>query len=191
MSLEERSSGYQDLVTNNNALLAVMKRKGLWQTYHGPRIRQTLQVGKQIAQWYSRLRSVAQSSDRSVQRRLLRAEDGRRADHPQSMQEILNNEGEGQLMDVYDSYIDAAERRWKTPWSRAVRRRHANGGKQLTGLATAVPIVTNTGIYGGIDRAPAANDLAHRDLRRQRRAVHVDRHAGQLDHDPADAQLRS
>ena len=29
----------------------------------------------------------------------------------------------------------------------------ANGGKQLTGLATAVPIVNNTGIYGGIDRA--------------------------------------
>ena len=53
MSLEQRASGYQDLVSNNNALLAVMKRKGLWQTYHGPRIRQTLQVAKQIGQWYS------------------------------------------------------------------------------------------------------------------------------------------
>jgi hypothetical protein len=29
----------------------------------------------------------------------------------------------------------------------------ANGGKQLTGLATAIPIVTNSGLYGGIDRA--------------------------------------
>ena len=27
-----------------------------------------------------------------------------------SMQEILNNEGDAQLMDVYDSYIEAAER---------------------------------------------------------------------------------
>ena len=53
MTLEERSGDYEDLVSNNNALLAVMKRKGLWQTYHGPRIRQTLQVGKQVAQWYS------------------------------------------------------------------------------------------------------------------------------------------
>ena len=44
MAVEERSSGYQDLVSNNNALLAVLKRKGLWQTYSGPRIRQTLQV---------------------------------------------------------------------------------------------------------------------------------------------------
>ena len=33
MSLEDRSSGYQDLVSNNNALLAVLKRKGMWQTY--------------------------------------------------------------------------------------------------------------------------------------------------------------
>jgi len=53
MALEDRSSSYEDLVSNNNALLAVMKRKGLWQTYSGPRIRQTLQVGKQVAQWYS------------------------------------------------------------------------------------------------------------------------------------------
>jgi hypothetical protein len=29
----------------------------------------------------------------------------------------------------------------------------ANGGKQLTGLAAAVPIVTNTGTYAGIDRS--------------------------------------
>ena len=34
-----------------------------------------------------------------------------------SMQEILNNEGEGQLMDVYDAYIDAAERAWRTSWT--------------------------------------------------------------------------
>jgi hypothetical protein len=39
MALEDRSSSYQDLVSNNNALLAVLKRKGLWQTYSGPRTR--------------------------------------------------------------------------------------------------------------------------------------------------------
>jgi hypothetical protein len=55
MALEDRSSGYVDLVSNNNALLAVMRRKGLWQSYSGPRIRQTLQIGKQVAQWYSGL----------------------------------------------------------------------------------------------------------------------------------------
>jgi hypothetical protein len=53
MALEDRSDGYEDLVSNTNALLAVTKRKGLWQTYSGPRIRQTLQISKQNAQWYS------------------------------------------------------------------------------------------------------------------------------------------
>jgi hypothetical protein len=55
MALEDRSSSYQDLVSNYNALLAVMRRKGLWQTYSGPRIRQTLQISKQVAQWYAGL----------------------------------------------------------------------------------------------------------------------------------------
>src|SRR5438067_2374260 len=53
MALEDRSRGYQDLVSNNNETLAVLKRKGLWQTYSGPRIRQTIQIDKQAAQWYS------------------------------------------------------------------------------------------------------------------------------------------
>jgi hypothetical protein len=73
-----------------------------------------------------------------------------------SMQEILNNEGENQLMDVYDSYISAAERALEDAMDAALYGDGtANGGKQLTGLATAIPIVTNTGVYGGIDRATA------------------------------------
>jgi hypothetical protein len=71
-----------------------------------------------------------------------------------SMQEILNNEGEAQLMDVYDSYISAAERALEDAMDAALYGDGtANGGKQLTGLATAIPITTNAGIYGGIDRA--------------------------------------
>ena len=69
------------------------------------------------------------------------------------MQEILNNEGEAQLMDVYDSYISAAERALEDTMDAAMYGDGtANGGKQLTGLATAVPITTNAGTYGGIDR---------------------------------------
>jgi hypothetical protein len=70
-----------------------------------------------------------------------------------SMQEILNNEGEQQLMDVYDSYMDAAERALEDVMDASLYGDgSANGGKQLTGLATAVPIVTTSGLYGGIDR---------------------------------------
>jgi hypothetical protein len=152
MALEERSSGYQDLVSNNNALLSVLKRKGAWQTYSGPQIRQTLQIGKQSAQWYSGydqllnpaidLFNDAVYTPKQVVVPIVL-----------SMQEILNNEGENQLMDVYDSYISAAERALEDAMDAALYGDgSANGGKQLTGLATAIPIVTNAGSYGGIDR---------------------------------------
>jgi hypothetical protein len=155
MTLEERSADYQDLVSNNNALLAVLRRKGLWQTYHGPQIRQTLQIGKQNAQWYSGydqllnpaidLFNDAFFSPKFVVVPIVL-----------SMQEILNNEGEGQLIDVYDAYIDAAERALEDTMDAGIYSDGtANGGKQITGLATAVPIVNTSGVYGGIDRGTA------------------------------------
>jgi hypothetical protein len=156
MAIEDRSSGYEDLVSNNNALLAVMKRKGLWQTYSGPRIRQTLQVSKNVAQWYS---GYDQLLNPAIDLFNDAYYDPKQVVVPVvlSMQEILNNEGEAQLMDVYDSYMEAAERALEDAMDVALYGDgSANGGKQLTGLATAVPIITNTGVYGGIDRATAA-----------------------------------
>jgi hypothetical protein len=159
MSLEQRSSGYQDLVSNNNALLAVMKRKGLWQTYSGPRIRQTLQVSKQIAQWYAGYDQLLNPAidlfnDAYFEPKMVVV--------PVilSMQEILNNEGESQLMDVFDAYIDAAERSLEDVMDASLYSDGSlNGGKQLTGLAAAVPILNTTGTYGGINRATAGNEV--------------------------------
>lgn len=155
MALEDRSSSYQDLVSANNAMLAVMRRKGLWQTYSGPRIRQTLQIAKQVAQWYSGYDQLLNPALDLFNDAYF---DPKMVVVPVilSMQEILNNEGDSQLMDVYDSYIDAAERSLEDTMDLAIYSDGtANGGKQLTGLATAVPIVVNTGVYGGIDRASA------------------------------------
>jgi len=155
MAVEDRSSSYQDLVSNNNALLAVMKRKGLWQTYSGPRIRQTLQIGKQVAQWYSGYDQLLNPAIDLFNDAYF---DPKMVVVPiiLSMQEILNNEGESQLMDVYDSYMEAAERSLEDTMDAAMYGDGtANNGKQLTGLATAIPVVTNTGNYGGIDRATA------------------------------------
>ena len=155
MALEDRSSSYQDLVSNNNALLAVMKRKGLWTTYSGPKIRQTLQIAKNVAQWYSGYDQLLNPALDLFNDAYF---DPKMVVVPVvlSMQEILNNEGQAQLMDVYDSYIAAAERALEDTMDAAIYSDGtANGGKQITGLATAVPIVANTGIYGGIDRSTA------------------------------------
>src|SRR5215831_632777 len=155
MSLEDRSSDYQDLVSNNNAMLAVMKRKGGWQTYSGPRIRQTLQIAKQNAQWYSGYDQLLNPAldlfnDAYYDPKLVVVA------IVLSMQEILNNSGEQQLIDVYDAYIAAAERALEDTIDAAIYSDGtANGGKQLTGLATAVPVVNTSGTYGGIDRGTA------------------------------------
>jgi hypothetical protein len=155
MAVEERSSSYQDLVSNNNALLAVLRRKGLWQSYSGPRIRQTLQVGKQVAQWYSGYDQLLNPAIDLFNDAFF---DPKMVVVPiiLSMQEILNNEGDSQLMDVLDSYMAAAERALEDAMDAAMHGDGtANGGKQLTGLATAIPIANTTGVYGGIDRATA------------------------------------
>jgi hypothetical protein len=155
MAVEDRSAGYEDLVSNNNALLAVMKRKGLWQTYSGPKIRQTLQVGKQVAQWYSGYDQLLNPAIDLFNDAYF---DPKMVVIPiiLSYQEILNNQGEGQLMDVYEAYIGAAERALEDAMDAGIYSDGtANGGKQITGLATAVPIANTTGIYGGIDRNTA------------------------------------
>ena len=155
MAVEDRSSGYQDLVSNNNALLAVMKRKGLWQTYSGPNIRQTLQIGKQSAQWYSGydqllnpaidLFNDAVYSPKMVVVPIIL-----------SLQEILNNEGEAQLLDTFASYLEAAEKSLEDAMDAGIYSDGtANGNKQITGLAAAIPALPATGVYGGIDRATA------------------------------------
>jgi hypothetical protein len=156
MALEERSPAWQDLVSNSNALLAVLRRKGLWESYSGPRIRETLQISKQDAQWYSGYDfldnpPIELFNDAYFTPKMVAI--------PVSltMEEILNNQGTNQLKPVLKSYMMAAESALEDAMDTAIHSDGtANGGKQLTGLATAVPIVTNAGIYGGISRVDNA-----------------------------------
>ena len=74
-----------------------------------------------------------------------------------TMEEILNNQGANQLKPVLKSYMRAAEASLEDAMDTAIHSDGtANGGKQLTGLAAAVPIVTNAGTYGGISRVDNA-----------------------------------
>lgn len=153
LALEDRSKGYQDLVSNSNALLSVLKRKGLFQTYSGPRIRERLLYGKTgSAVWYNgydflnpvpaELFSDAEYTPKMCAVSVVLTNE-----------EILNNEGANQLMDVMEAHIAAAEMELMDEVDISL---HGNGtrfgGKELGGLQLAIPTVVNSGVYGGIDR---------------------------------------
>ena len=189
MALEDRSSGYQDLVSNNNALARRDEPQGFVEDLLGPRIRQTLQVGKQVAQWYSGYDQLLNPAIDLFNDAFF---DPKMVVVPiiLSMQEILNNEGEHQLDGCLRQYMAAAER--------------------------ALEDTMDAGLYGGrhrqrrqADHRPGhrgADRHQHRRLRRHRRATatiwrttpttrtrsapaigtQVNSH-----HHPADAQLRS
>jgi hypothetical protein len=156
LALEERSAGYEDLVSNSNALLFTLKDKGRWKPYSGPIIRQTLLYAKTgSAVWYNGFDLL-----NPVPAELFNDAEFR----PKmcavavvlSNEDILNNMGSNQIFDVMEAHIDAAERELKDEVDISL---HGNGtrfgGKELGGLQLAIPTVVNSGSYGGIPRTNA------------------------------------
>lgn len=156
LALEERSSGYQDLVSNSNVLLSTLRDKGLWKTYSGPYIRERLmyqQTGSGLfysgyqflnpvptelindAVWTPKMAAVSVTL---------------------SNEEILNNSGENQLEDILEVHIAGAEMELMDLVDEALHSDGTGfGGKQFTGLQAAIPTTVNSGTYGGIDRSTA------------------------------------
>ncbi|MEL6758225.1 MAG: phage major capsid protein [Pseudomonadota bacterium] len=152
LALEQRSPGYQDLVSNANPILKMMKDEGMFKEFSGPKIRERLQyqqsgtykryshlqflnpVRKELfndAEWEPKLAAV------SV---VLSGED------------ILKNSGSNQILDIMEEKIEAAEVELQ---DRFVEDVHSNGTAehQIGGLQLALPTDPTTGTYGGISRA--------------------------------------
>jgi hypothetical protein len=154
LALEERSAGYADLVSNANALLYVMKKRGQWKPFSGPTIRERLlynesgtytrYTGYQFlnpapAELFNDAEFVPKLAAVSV---------------TLSGEEILKNSGSNQLLDVMDEHIKAAEQELI---DRFVEDLHSDGtaANQIGGLQLAIPTTVNTGVYGGINRTNA------------------------------------
>ena len=105
-----------------------------------------------------------------------------------SNQEILNNEGEAQLMDVLDSYMAAAERSLEDTMDQGI---YSDGPLTPASSSPASPQRCRSRQHRHLrrHRSRAKRLVANQDLRRQLDGD-GDRHASQLHHDPADAQLR-
>ncbi|MFG1340374.1 phage major capsid protein [Xanthobacter autotrophicus] len=151
LALEDRSRGYADLVSNSNAILSVMKKKGGWKTFSGPTIRERLlyaESGTYVRySGYEFLnpKPAELFNDAEFTPKLAAVS------VTLSGEEILKNSGANQLKDVMEEHISAAETELQ---DRFVEDLHSDGtqANQIGGLQIAVPTVANTGVYGGINR---------------------------------------
>jgi hypothetical protein len=149
-AFEQRSEGYQDLVSNANVLLFEMKERGGWETFSGPTIRETLlynesgtyirysgfgYLNPQPAELFNDAVFLPKQAAVSV---------------TMSMEQILKNDGPNQIRNVYKAHMDAAEEELKDRFTEDL---HSAGAEpnQIGGLQMAIP-TTPTNSYGGIDR---------------------------------------
>lgn len=152
-ALAERSSGIEDLVSDSVPLYNVIKEKGRIRAFTGPEIRQTLQFNKQEAQW---MRGYDYLANPPIELWNDAVWTPKTVFVPMSLtgQEMRANQGASQIHDIVEGYLEAAEMALVDAFDEALHSDGtADGGKQMIGLAGAVPIVNNTGVYGGIDRA--------------------------------------
>jgi len=155
LALEDRSQGYADLVSNSNAILFLMKKRGQFKTFSGPAIRERLlynesgtytrYAGYQYlnptpAELFNDAEFTAKLAAVSV---TLSGED------------ILKNSGSNQLKDILEEHMMAAETELQ---DRFVEDLHGDGTatNQIGGLQLAIPTTVNSGTYGGISRSDNA-----------------------------------
>lgn len=156
LALEERSAGYQDLVSNSNVLLYTLKQRDLWKPYSGPRIRERLlynETGSGLFySGYQFLNPVPTELINDAEWTPKMAA----TSVVLSNEEILNNAGENQLEDTLELHIAAAEQELMDLVDVALHSDGTGyGSLQITGLQAALPTTTTSGTYAGIDRATA------------------------------------
>jgi hypothetical protein len=157
LALEDRSSGYQDLVSNANILLYTLKDKGLWKPFSGPIIRERLlynETGSGV--WYNGwdfLNPVPTELINDAEFRPKMAAVAVTLPNEQ----ILLNSGENQLEDTMEVHISAAEQELQDLVDTSLHSAGIGfGGKELGGLQLAIPTTPSSGTYGGIDRSANA-----------------------------------
>lgn len=153
LAIEDRAPGYQDLVSNSNVVLKVMKQRNGWQPFSGYSIRERLLYNESGS--YTRYSGFDFLSPAPVEL-INDAEFTPKmaaVSVTLSNETILRNSGENQLKDVFKTHIEAAEQELV---DRFVEDVHSDGTadvNQIGGLQLAIPTDPTTGTYGGISRA--------------------------------------
>jgi hypothetical protein len=153
-TIEARSTDIADNVTKNNALYARLKQKDRIRTFSGGSVifEEISFAENQNFSWYSgydQLSVAAQDVISGASYAIKQAA----VPIVISGLEKLQNAGKEKIMDLLEKRIGVGEGTMANRMSEAVYSDGTGyGGKQLVGLASAVPVDPTTGTYGGIDR---------------------------------------
>lgn len=155
LALEDRSQGYADLVSNSNALLYTMKKRGQFKTFSGPTIRERLLYNESgtytrySGYQYLNPAPAELFNDAEFTPKLAAVS------VTLSGEDILKNSGKNQLKDIMEEHMMAAETELE---DRFVEDLHSAGAltNQIGGLQTVIPTTVDSGSYGGISRVDNA-----------------------------------
>lgn len=154
LALEDRASGYQDLVSNSNVVFYEMKQRGGWKTFSGPTIRERLLYAESGT--YTRYSGfdflnpapAELINDAEFEPKMAAVS------VTLANEDILKNSGPNGLMNIMEAHMDAAEQELQDRFTEDL---HSAGteANQIGGLQLAIPTTPSSGTYGGISRAQA------------------------------------
>lgn len=158
MAVADRQKAIQDIVYNATPLTRILRDEGRIKVKRGggPELRIPVMFDKLEAQWFTGYDIINITPKELINSAIF---NWSRVVAPFSLNgtELLFNSGPEQFIDLASTYLDAAEMSAKEAFEEGlVSDGTADGGRQMQGLGVAVPIVTNAGVYGSIDRGTVA-----------------------------------
>ncbi|UIJ43790.1 phage major capsid protein [Sphingomonas cannabina] len=158
-AVARRSRAVQNIVYNSTPLTAILMDQNRIRTKRagGPELRIPVQFDKLTAQWFTGYDKIEITPKELLNSAVF---PWSRVVSPFSLNgtEMLFTGGEEEIIDLMEFYLNTAEQGVKEEFETSlVGDGTAAGGRQMIGLGGAIPVLPNTGIYGGIDRASVAN----------------------------------
>ena len=152
-SMAMRKPGITELVFNNNPITAIIRANGNVRSFYGPEIRHHLQINKQTGGYFTGYDKLRNSPIELFNDAFFTPTN---AYVPISFNgtELLVNRGRAQVIDLFAEYEKSATSSMQDLIEAGINGDGtASNGRSIIGLAAALPVVTNTGTYGGIDRS--------------------------------------
>jgi hypothetical protein len=156
-TIQNRSGVMQDNLTNNNALLGKLRERGNMRPFSGGNVifeeimyNDTSTNNANSYSGYELLNISPDSPISAAQYSIVQYADA----VTMSGLEMLQNSSKEQIIDLLDARMQVSEARLLNRIASDIYLDGTgNGGKNITGLAAAVPDAPTSGTYGGIDRS--------------------------------------